>query len=98
MKSFADLEPREILALAISLEEEHGRIYGEYAEGLYHEALLGEPGERGSNALHQSGAGEAFGPEPLELVTHLLQRWRPQFPPRAAASQTPDKSASPSQP
>lgn len=34
MKSFADLEPREILALAISLEEEHGRIYGEYAEGL----------------------------------------------------------------
>lgn len=34
MKSFADLEPREVLALAISLEEEHGRIYGEYAEGL----------------------------------------------------------------
>ena len=34
MKSFADLEPREILALAISLEEEHGRIYDEYAEGL----------------------------------------------------------------
>lgn len=34
MKSFAALEPREILALAISLEEEHGRIYGEYADGL----------------------------------------------------------------
>jgi erythrin-vacuolar iron transport family protein len=34
LKSFADLEPREILALAIALEEEHGRIYGEYAEGL----------------------------------------------------------------
>jgi len=34
VKSFADLEPREILALAISLEEEHSRIYGEYAEGL----------------------------------------------------------------
>jgi rubrerythrin len=34
VKSFAALEPREILALAISLEEEHGRIYGEYAEGL----------------------------------------------------------------
>ncbi len=34
MKTFAELEPREILALAISLEEEHGRIYGEYAEGL----------------------------------------------------------------
>ncbi len=34
MKSFSELEPREILALAISLEEEHGRIYGEYSEGL----------------------------------------------------------------
>jgi rubrerythrin len=34
VKSFAELEPREILALAISLEEEHGRIYGEFAEGL----------------------------------------------------------------
>ncbi len=34
MKSFAELEPRELLALAISLEEEHGRIYGEYADGL----------------------------------------------------------------
>lgn len=34
MKSFADLEPRELLALAIALEEEHGRIYAEYADGL----------------------------------------------------------------
>jgi rubrerythrin len=34
VKSFSELESREILALAISLEEEHGRIYGEYAEGL----------------------------------------------------------------
>ena len=34
MKSFAELQPHEILALAISLEEEHGRIYGEYAVGL----------------------------------------------------------------
>lgn len=34
MRSFIDLEEREILALAISLEEEHGRIYSEYAHGL----------------------------------------------------------------
>ena len=34
MKSFSDLDPREILALAIGLEEEHGRIYGEYAVAL----------------------------------------------------------------
>src|SRR5205085_10417007 len=33
-KSFADLSEQEILALAISLEEEHGRIYSDFAEGL----------------------------------------------------------------
>lgn len=34
MPRFSDLSDREILALAISLEEEHGRIYAEYAAGL----------------------------------------------------------------
>lgn len=34
MRSFSDLDEREVLALAISLEEEHGRIYAEYAHGL----------------------------------------------------------------
>lgn len=33
-RSFADLDEKEILALAISLEEEHSRIYSEYADGL----------------------------------------------------------------
>jgi erythrin-vacuolar iron transport family protein len=33
-KSFAELTEREILALAITLEEEDGRIYRDYAEGL----------------------------------------------------------------
>lgn len=33
-KNFTDLSEREILALAVSLEEEDGRIYGEFAEGL----------------------------------------------------------------
>jgi rubrerythrin len=32
--SFKELGEREILALAVSLEEEDGRIYGEFAEGL----------------------------------------------------------------
>lgn len=32
--SFKDLGEREILALAVSLEEEDGRIYGEFAAGL----------------------------------------------------------------
>ena len=34
MRAFSDLDEREVLALAISLEEEHGRIYAEYAHGL----------------------------------------------------------------
>ncbi|HEX8376091.1 MAG TPA: ferritin family protein [Geminicoccaceae bacterium] len=33
-KSFADLSEREILALAITLEEEDGRIYRDYAAGM----------------------------------------------------------------
>jgi len=33
-KRFKDLSDREILALAISLEEEDGRIYADFADGL----------------------------------------------------------------
>ncbi|MDQ2713092.1 MAG: rubrerythrin [Acidobacteriota bacterium] len=33
-KNFQDLSEPEILALAVSLEEEDGRIYGQFAEGL----------------------------------------------------------------
>ena len=33
-KNFKDLDERETLALAVSLEEEDGRVYGEFAEGL----------------------------------------------------------------
>ena len=33
-KQFKDLTEREILALAISLEEEDARIYGDFADGL----------------------------------------------------------------
>ena len=34
LKRFKDLTEREILALAITSEEEDGRIYGEFADGL----------------------------------------------------------------
>src|SRR5216683_3894321 len=34
MRSFQSLTEQEILALAISLEEEDARIYGDFAEGL----------------------------------------------------------------
>jgi erythrin-vacuolar iron transport family protein len=33
-KNFKELSEREIVALAISLEEEHGRIFGDFADGL----------------------------------------------------------------
>src|ERR1700732_2853921 len=33
-KKFRDLSEQEILALAVSLEEEDGRIYGDFADGL----------------------------------------------------------------
>src|SRR5580692_11737409 len=33
-RNFQDLSEREILALAVSLEEEDGRIYGDFADGL----------------------------------------------------------------
>ena len=36
-KNFKNLTEREILTLAVSLEEEDGRIYGEYAQGLAQE-------------------------------------------------------------
>ena len=36
-KSFTDLSEREILALAITMEEEDGRIYRDYAEGMREE-------------------------------------------------------------
>src|ERR1022692_5101542 len=34
MRSFDSLSEREILALAVSLEEEDERIYGDFADGL----------------------------------------------------------------
>src|SRR5688572_17447768 len=34
LKQFSELSEREILALAISLEEQHARIYRDYADGL----------------------------------------------------------------
>jgi erythrin-vacuolar iron transport family protein len=37
MKTFNDLTEREILALAISLEEEDERVYADFAEGLRQE-------------------------------------------------------------
>src|SRR5271169_2364484 len=37
MRNFDSLSEREMLALAISLEEEDERVYADYAEGLRHD-------------------------------------------------------------
>ena len=37
MKNFNELSEREILALAISLEEEDERVYADFSEGLRQE-------------------------------------------------------------
>jgi erythrin-vacuolar iron transport family protein len=56
-KQFKDLTEREILALAISLEEEDGRVYADFADGLreeypatakvFEEMIVEESGHRG---------------------------------------------------
>jgi rubrerythrin len=68
-RNFKDLSEREILALAISLEEEDARIYGDFAEGLREtypatakmfEAMLAEESEhrRSLIAAYQQRFGQ----------------------------------------
>lgn len=66
-KQFKDLTEREILALAISLEEEDGRIYGEFAEGLRGHY----PGT--SKLLEEMQAEES------EHRTRLIEMYRSRF-------------------
>jgi rubrerythrin len=42
-KKFSELSESEILALAIALEEEDSRIYGDFAHGLVSEKDGGDP-------------------------------------------------------
>ena len=43
MKTFADLSEREVLAVAISSEEEDGRIYMSFAEDLKERIRMDTP-------------------------------------------------------
>src|SRR5438132_885210 len=54
-KSFNELSEREILALAISQEEEDGKIYGEFAEQLEKEQV-----ESGQRKEEDEGAKRTF--------------------------------------
>ena len=58
-KSFKELSAREILALAISLEEEDGRTYGDFAE-----ALRAEYPETAATLLRHAGGGIRPPPPP----------------------------------
>ena len=55
MRSFQSLSEQEILALAISLEEEDARIYGDFAEGLKADA----PATAGVTATPKAAAASA---------------------------------------
>jgi rubrerythrin len=65
--SFKDLGEREILALAVSLEEEDGRIYGEFAEGLK------------KNFPATARIFEAMRDEESEHRRRLLDRYKARF-------------------
>jgi erythrin-vacuolar iron transport family protein len=66
-KNFKDLSEREILALAISLEEEDSRIYGDFAEGL----LESYPAT--ANVMYEMQAEES------EHRTSLIDLYRQRF-------------------
>ena len=55
LKKFRDLTEKEILALAISSEEEDGRIYGEFADALAR-VLSGHSADVRRNARGRGGA------------------------------------------
>ena len=66
-KNFNDLSEREIMALAISLEEEHGRIFGDFADGL-------------REAYPASAAiFEGMAAEESEHRTSLIETYRQRF-------------------
>jgi rubrerythrin len=63
MRNFASLSEREILALAISLEEEDERIYADFAEGLRHDFPASAAvfdGMRGEESGHRRRLIELF--------------------------------------
>src|ERR1700730_13688336 len=62
-KKFRDLSEREILALAVSLEEEDGHIYGDFADGLrqiYPDAAKIFDEMRAEESQHRSSLIETY--------------------------------------
>jgi erythrin-vacuolar iron transport family protein len=85
LKKFKDLTEREILAIAIANEEEDGRIYGEFADGLresypataemFEEMRVEEAGHRDRLlSLFRTRFGEQIPPIRREDVRGFLKR------------------------
>ena len=75
-KKFKDLTEREILALAIQLEEEDSRIYGDFAEGFA--KVSGD----GQSIRGNAGRGIAPSPNADRHVPAAVRRTYPADPPR----------------
>src|SRR5882724_3311275 len=63
MKDFHSLSQREVLALAISLEEEDERVYADFAEGLRHDSPASAAvfdGMRAEESRHRQRLIELF--------------------------------------
>jgi erythrin-vacuolar iron transport family protein len=67
MKRFSDLTAQELLALAIGVEEEHARIYADYADGLR------------ANYPNSAKVFEGMAAEENEHRRWLIEHYRRQF-------------------
>ena len=76
-KRIAELGEREILALAITLEEDDGRIYRDFAEGL-----RGDLSGFGQGVRRHGRGGERSPPDAARSVPGALRRAHPADPAR----------------
>src|SRR3954464_5800883 len=85
MKKFEELTEREVLALAIALEEEDERVYADFAEGVsvdypatasMFEGMRGEPSGHGPPVLERGPAqfGEHIPLIRREVVRGFVER------------------------
>ena len=87
-KSFADLGEREILALAITLEEEDGRIYRDYRGGAAGRATRPRPRCSSDMAEEESRHRRML----IELYPREVRRAHPAGPPRGRARLRPPQA------
>lgn len=82
-------KPSTTIGLTASLVDSTGRLLWsisgtETAEGPYHDPNAGVLGVRSSGLSNQPVTGQGGAPAFEEVVLAIVQRWRPQFPPKPA--------------